>query len=163
MNELVAILPGLLAAEGQATSGEPPAPPAPPGPPSPPELPPAPALPPIPTIDQLLVALAGQIETGLDEEQLELLAVLDGPQLGALLALDPILLQVLGELDEEQVERLRKADPDDIDDVMLDLYNEVLSPAERLDEPLLPTVPTTRPPVPSIDDVVSGITGGLGG
>ena len=41
------------------------------------------------------------------------------------------------------IERLRDAQPQDIAQIMLDLYNEIIPPAERLNVPLLP--PTTAP------------------
>jgi phospholipid/cholesterol/gamma-HCH transport system substrate-binding protein len=162
MNELLALLPGLLAAESALASGEPPTPPRPPqmAEPSVPVTVPA-----IPTVEQLLAALVEQLEAGLDDAQLRLLATLDGPRLAALLGLAPVLLQVLGELDADQVERLRLAEPDEIGELMLQIYNEVRPPAERLDVPLLPPTkpPAPRPTLPAVEDPLSGLTGGLGG
>lgn len=82
-----------------------------------------------------------------------------------------MLLQILNDLDAKQVERLRDARPEDIGQVMLDLYNEVIPPDQRLDVPLLPptttpgsgTSPTLLPPitVPGLPPItVPGLIGG---
>lgn len=140
LNDVASLLPGILEGSddlvGEVAGSVPPL--------EPPAAPTAPSTPQLPTEEQLLEALAQQITAGLQEQAKLLLEALDPERLIALLGLDPVLLQILNDLDAKQVERLRDAKPEDIGQVMLDLYNEVLPPSERLDTPLLP--PTTKPP-----------------
>jgi phospholipid/cholesterol/gamma-HCH transport system substrate-binding protein len=140
LNEVAGLLPGILQGTDESTGGPESGPIAPPN--EPPAVPPVPT-PQIPSQAELLDALADQITAGLQDQARQLLEVLDGERLAALLGLDPTLLQILNDLDKDQIERLRKAKPEDIPQLMLDLYNEVIPPAERLDVPLLP--PTTSP------------------
>lgn len=166
LNEVAALLPGLLDRIGEETGGLPPGPPAAPALPQPPALT-AGAPPTGPTDDELLAALIDQLIDGIDDAQAELLEVLDGEALAALLGVDPALLQILGELDEDQIRRIQDADPRDLPQLMLDLFNEVNPPAGRLDEPLLPprppvTLPPLRPgdgPVVTLPDLSNPLGG----
>jgi phospholipid/cholesterol/gamma-HCH transport system substrate-binding protein len=151
LNEVAGLLPGILQGTDE-TAGGPES-----GPITPPTVPPTipqPPTPQIPSQAELLDALADQITAGLQDQARQLLEVLDGERLAALLGLDPTLLQILNDLDEDQIERLRTARPEDIPQLMLDLYNEIIPPAERLDIPLLPPTTTpgsgTRPTLPPI-------------
>ncbi|MCU1370661.1 MAG: MCE-family protein Mce1D [Ilumatobacteraceae bacterium] len=139
LNDIAKLLPGILQGSDKATGEGPGTTPAPAEPPAP-SVP----VPAIPSQAELLDELAKQLTDGLGDPARLLLEALDGERLAALLGVDPILLQILNDLDAAQVERLRKAEPEEIADVMLELYNEVLTPAERLDQPLLP--PRTKPP-----------------
>ena len=164
LNEVVGLLPQLLAGTDQQTGGPPPAPPSTPTPTVPtPSVPSLPG-PTLPTDAELLAALAKQLTDGLDAEQQKLLEALDGERLAALLGLDPTLLQILNDLDRDQIDRLRTADPKDIQKVMLELYNEVKPPSERL-EPLLPPATTTPvgPTIPGLGPIVDGLSSALGG
>lgn len=140
LNEVAGLLPGILRGTDEAAGGPSSGPIAPPE--ATPTLPPTPALQ-LPSQADLLDALAEQITSGLGDQARALLEVLDGERLAALLGLDPTLLQILNDLDADQIERLRDAQPEDIAQIMLDLYNEIIPPADRLDVPLLP--PTTAP------------------
>ncbi len=154
LNGIASLLPGILAGSdtppGDNSGSSPALPPVP--------TLPKPTLPAMPSQTQLLDALATQITAGLEDQARLLLEALDGKRLAALLGLDPILLQILNDLNQDQIERLRTTKPEDIDEVMLDLYNEIIPPAGRLDIPLLPPTttpgttpkppPTTLPPVP---------------
>jgi len=166
LNDVAALLPGILAGSDETVgeiAGSLPQPPPPPTT--------APTTPALPTEAQLLEALAAQITAGLQDQARLLLEALDPERLIALLGLDPVLLQILNDLDAKQVERLRDARPEDIGQVMLDLYNEVIPPDQRLDVPLLPptttpgsgTSPTLLPPitVPGLPPItVPGLIGG---
>ncbi|MFN8019208.1 MAG: MlaD family protein [Acidimicrobiales bacterium] len=167
LNGLAGLLPGILSGSDQVTGSPPPSIPSGPTlPTATPEVP-APATPNVPaphvpSVDDLLAALATQVADGLDQEQEDLLRALDAAKLAALLGLDPVLLQVLPYLDEDQVERLRKAKPEDLAKVMLDLYNEVRPPAGRLDVPLLPpngSTTTTQPLIPGVPLTVPRLGG----
>lgn len=146
LNEVAALLPGILEGSDETVgeiAGTLP-------PPEVPELPTAPT-PALPTDAQLLEALAAQLTAGLEDGARELLEALGSEHLAALLGLDPTLLQILNDLDAEQVERLLAARPEDLGQVMLDLYNEIIPPAERLDIPLLPPRPPgTSPTLPPV-------------
>lgn len=152
LNDLVGLLPGLLA---DLTSGTPVgAPPVDPNvaaaPPVP--VPAAPVAPPpvpeAPDPDVLLAALADQLTAALDPEQADLLGALDAERLTALLGLDPALLQILPDLDAAQLDLLRTTPPELLGDTLLDLTNLLRPPESRLG-PLLPppgTTPTTTTP-----------------
>ncbi|HEX2575159.1 MAG TPA: MlaD family protein, partial [Aquihabitans sp.] len=174
MNDLVALLPGLL---GDLANGSPlgsptkdpnPAPgPAPTTTPAP-TPPPPPSPPTRPTQDELLAALAAQLAGGIDPGRQDLLRDLDAERLAALLALDPALLQVLPDLSAEQLEMLRTVEPDDLGQTLLDLMNQLRPPSERLG-PLLPppgTAPATPPTggpsttLPGLGPILDGVLGG---
>lgn len=141
LNDVSALLPGLLDRMDEGGSSQP-APPEPPTvPTTAPTLPAPPPLPQLPSQDELLDLIAKQLTDRLDPDQRTLLETIDGERLVALLGVDPVLLQALPKLDEDQVKRLREAKPEDIPDLLLDLYNEVIPPADRLDVPLLPPKP----------------------
>lgn len=164
LNDVAGLLPGLLAGTDQAAGEVADALPTEPPPVPAPTTPEVPQLPPAPSIDDLLDALADQLTEDLTDVQRALLETLDAERLAALLGLDPTLLQILGELSDEQVERLREAQPEDLAKVMLELYNEVIPPADRLDQPLLP-LPTVPPsgPTPTLPPLLPpGLLPGLG-
>ncbi|QXC61955.1 MCE family protein [Aquihabitans sp. G128] len=173
LNDLVGLLPGLL---GDLANGTPLGSPTTPAGKSqapaptttaPPTTPTVPPLPTGPTPDELLAALSKQITGGLDQAQADLLGQLDLTRLGDLLALDPVLLQVLPELDQQQLDLIRTVDVADLPQTLLDLTNLLHPPKDRL-TPLLPSTPTTTAPPKgggglSIDGIVDTLTGLLGG
>jgi hypothetical protein len=161
LNSVTALLPGLLDQAEQGGGGSP-TPPAPPSvPTTAPSLPSPPPVPELPTDAELLDLIAKQLTDQLDPDQRKLLATLDTERLAALLGVDPVLLQALPKLDEDQVKALREAKPEDIPKVLLDLYNQVFPPAQRLDVPLLPPsgTPTTLLP-PSLTTLPPLLPGG---
>lgn len=171
LNDLVGLLPGLLAdlANGTPVGSPPVAPRGAPATTAPAEVP-TPTVPPppaAPSAADLLAALSGQITGGLDPEGTGLLQQLDVDRLTELLALDPVLLQILPELDQEQLDLVRTVDASELGQTLLDLTNLVRPPKDRL-TPILPpagTSPTTTPGTPPIDlpGIITVLTGLLGG